>query len=248
MAPRLAAHENAIYLHAGLFERIAALHARRQQLGLDDESLRLLERAHFDFVRAGARLPPETRQRYREITAGLADLSTRFAQNLLADEAGWVLQLKGEDDLAGLPEFVRSAARSAAQQRGLGPDAHVITLSPSLAEPFLTYSARRDLREAVWRARTERGAHAGEHDNRPIAARIIALRQEQAALHGYDSYADYALADRMASDTDAVLELLGKAWEPAKLKADEDRALLTALAQRLGEPTPIAAWDWLYLA
>ncbi|HMA08125.1 MAG TPA: M3 family metallopeptidase, partial [Ramlibacter sp.] len=142
----------------------------------------------------------------------------------------------------------RSAAGSAAQQRGLGPDAYVITLSPSLAEPFLTFSARRDLREAVWRARVERGAHEGESDNRPVAARIVALRQEQAALHGYESYADYALADRMANDTGAVLDLLGQAWEPAKRKADEDRALLTAMARRLGEPTPIAAWDWRYLA
>ncbi len=248
MAPRLAAHENAGYLNQALFERMAALHDRRQDLGLDDESLRLLERVYLDFVLAGARLPADARQRYREITAELADLTTRFAQNLLADEAGWALQLEGEEDLAGLPDFARSAARSAAQQRGLGREALVITLSPSLAEPFLTFSARRDLREAVWRARIERGAHAGEHDNRPIAARIVALRQEQAALHGYESYADYALADRMASDTDAVLDLLGQAWEPAKRKADEDRALLTAMAQRLGGPTPIAAWDWRYLA
>ncbi len=248
MAPRLAAHENAIYLHDGLFERIAALDARRQELGLDDESLRLLERVHLDFVLAGARLPPHSRRRYREMTEQLADLMTRFAQNLLADESRWLLQLEGEADLAGLPDFVRSAARVAAQQRGLGPAAHAITLSPSLAEPFLTFSSRRDLREAVWRARTQRGAHEGEHDNRAIAARIIALRQEQAALHGYDSYADYALADRMASDTAAVLDLLGKAWEPAKAKAADDRALLTAMATRLGEPTPIAAWDWRYLA
>jgi peptidyl-dipeptidase Dcp len=248
MAPRLAAHENAIYLNRALFERIAALHEKRQELDLDDEGLRLLERVYLDFVLAGARLAPEAREHYRAITAEMAQLTTRFAQNLLADEAGWVLQLQGEADLAGLPDFVRSAAHSAAQERGLGPQAHAITLSPSMAEPFLTYSARRDLREAVWRARVERGAHAGEHDNRPIAARIIVLRQQQAKLHGYASYADYALADRMASDAGAVLDLLGKAWEPAKLKADEDRAQLTAMAQRLGEPTPIAAWDWRYLA
>ena len=248
MAPRLAAHENAIYLHAGLFRRIAALHAQRHALGLDDESLRLLERVHLDFVLAGAQLPTQARRRYGEITEELAQLMTRFQQNLLADESRWLLELKGEADLAGLPEFVRSAARSAAQQRGLDPDAHAITLSPSLAEPFLTFSARRDLREAVWRARTERGAHEGEHDNRGIAGRIIALRQEQAALHGYDSYADYALQDRMARDTAAVLDLLGKAWEPAKQKANDDRALLAAMARRLGEPTPIAAWDWRYLA
>jgi peptidyl-dipeptidase Dcp len=100
----------------------------------------------------------------------------------------------------------------------------------------------------VWRARVARGAHEGEQDNRPVASRIVALRQELAALHGYASYADYALADRMARDTGAVLDLLRQAWEPAKAKADEDRALLTGIARSLGEPTPIAAWDWRYLA
>jgi len=248
MAPRLAAHRNAIYMHAALFDRIDTLHSQRDALGLDEEDLSLLERVHFDFVLSGAKLPPESRARYAQITQELAELSTRFAQNLLAEESSWLLPLNGEADLAGLPDSVRSAARGAAQARGLGAQAHAITLSPSLAEPFMTFSSRRDLRETVWRARVARGAHEGEHDNRPVAARIMALRQELAALHAYANYADYALADRMAKDTPAVLDLLRKAWEPAKVKAAEDRELLTATAQRLGEPTPIAAWDWRYLA
>jgi peptidyl-dipeptidase Dcp len=248
MAPRLAAHENAIYLHAGLFARIDALYQRRSELGLDEEDLSLLERFHLDFVLSGAKLPLQARQRYGQITEELAALTTRFGQNLLAEEAGWLLQLHAPNDLAGLPDSLRAAAGAAAQERGVGADAYAMTLSRSLVEPFLTFSSRRDLREAVWRAWAERGAHDGEHDNRPVAARIVALRQELAALHGYANYADYALADRMAPDTAAVLDLLGQAWEPAKAKAAEDRALLTATAQRLGEPTPIAAWDWRYLA
>jgi peptidyl-dipeptidase Dcp len=248
MAPRQAAHGNAIHMHAGLFARIDQLHAGRHALGLDDQALRLLERIHLDFVLAGVKLAHAARQRYGEINQQLAELMTRFGQNLLADEGEYLLQLQGEADLAGLPEFVRSAARSAAQQRGLGPDAYAITLSRSLAEPFMTFSSRRDLREAVWRAWVARGAHDGEHDNRTVAARIVALRQEQAALHGYANYADYALADRMAADTAAVLGLLHKVWEPAKAKAAEDRALLTAMATRLRNPTPIATWDWRYLA
>ena len=248
MAPRLAAHRNAIYMHADLFDRIDRLHAQRDSLGLDGEDLALLERVHLDFVLSGAKLPPPSRSRYAEITQELAQLTTRFAQNVLAQESSWLLRLNGETDLAGLPESVRSAARAAAVDRGLGAGAYAMTLSPSLAEPFLTLSSRRALREKVWRARVERGTHEGEHDNRPIANRIVALRQELAALHGHASYADYALADRMAQDTGAVLGLLRKAWEPAKMKSAEDRAVLTAMAQRLGEPTPIAAWDWRYLA
>jgi peptidyl-dipeptidase Dcp len=248
MAPRLAAHRNAIMLHAGLFGRVDALHEQREQLQLDAEDLRLLERTHLDFVLAGARLTGAARERYAQITKELAQLTTTFAQNLLAEEAQWLLTLAGDADLAGLPESVRSAARNAATERGLGGSAYAITLSPSLAEPFLTFSARRDLRERVWRGRVERGAHAGEQDNRPVAARIVALRQELAGLHGHDNYADYALSDRMAEGTGAVLQLLRQAWEPAKAKAAQDRERLTQMARDLREPTPIAAWDWRYLA
>ena len=152
LAGPLAAHENAIAMHQGLFARIDRLHAQRDTLALDEESLRLLERIHLDFVLAGARLAPAGRERYSEITEQLAELSTQFAQNLLADESGWLLRLEGEADLAGLPESVRSAARGAAAQRGLEAGAHAINLSPSLAEPFLTFSSRRDLRRHRRRA------------------------------------------------------------------------------------------------
>ena len=248
VAPRLAAHESAIYLHAALFARIDRLHAQRDTLALDAQQRRMLERVHLDFVRAGARLGENARLRYGAIMTELASLYTRFAQNLLAEEAGYTLELASDADLAGLPPFVRDAARTAAVSRGLAPGAHAITLSPSLAEPFLSFSARRDLRETVWRARVARGANAGAHDNRPILAQIMALRQEQAALHGCASYADYELQDRMAGQTSAVLDLLHQAWEPAKAQAEVDRQALTEMAQSLGEPTPIAAWDWRYLA
>ena len=248
MAPRLAAHENAIFMHAGLFARIDSLYQQRAGLGLAADQLRLLERVHLDFVRAGARLRDHERVRYGEIMTSLASLCTRFSQNILAEEAAFTLPLNGEADLAGLPKSVRDAARTAAQQRGLGPDASVITLSPSLSEPFLAFSDRRDLREALWRARKGRGANAGTHDNRPVIAQIMALRQEQAALHGFKTYADYELVDRMAGHAAAVLDLLQQAWEPAKAHAEVDRQALTAMAQTLGQPTPIAAWDWRYLA
>ena len=248
MAPKLAQHENTIFMHAGLFARIDALHANRTALGLDAEQLRLLERVHLDFVRAGARLSGQERVRYGQIMGELATLSTRFGQNLLAEESTYTLELKTEADRAGLPDFVLQAAQAAAQQRGLGDGTYAITLSPSLAEPFLTFSSRRDLRETLWRARVARGAHAGDHDNRPVAAQIMALRQEQAALHGYKTYADYELVDRMAGKTSAVLDLLHQAWIPAKAHAEADRKALTDMAHTLGQPTPIAAWDWRYLA
>ncbi len=248
LAPRIAAHENALYMHAGLFQRIDSLYQQRDKLPLTPEQGRLLERMHLDFVRAGAKLDAAQRVRYGAVMQELASLCTQFSQNVLADEASFALELQGEADLAGLPAFLLSSAQSAARQRGWGDQRYAITLSPSLVEPFLTFSARRDLREAVWRARKARGSHAGAHDNRPIAAQIVTLRQEQAALHGYASYADYELVDRMAGQPAAVLDLLRRAWEPAKQKAAHDRADLTSMAQSLGEPIPLAAWDWRYLA
>ena len=246
MAPRLAAHASAVYSDRRLFERIESLHERRTELGLAPEALRVLERYHTDFVRAGARLGTEAQQRHAEIMARLAELMTRFGQNLLADEAAWHLPLQGENDLAGLPESVRAAARQAGLQRGI--DGAVITLSRSLVVPFLTYSERRDLREQAWRAWTSRGEHDGLHDNRPVAGEILALRGELARLHGEPSYAVHVLRDTMARTPAHVSELLEQVWAPACARAAEEREALEALALSRDEPAQIEAWDWRYYA
>ena len=247
LAPQLAAHQNAIYMHRGLFERIAALHARRDELGLTPEQRRLLERFHFDFVRAGALLTDQAQQRYARVTERLAELTTRFGQNVLADEAAFRLELRSEAELAGLPEFVRAAARQAAADRGIA-DAHVITLSRSLIVPFLTFSERRDLREQAWRAWTRRGEHEGAHDNRPVAREILALRSEQARAHGYACYADYALADTMAGTRDAVGRLLDQVWTRAVGRVEQEREALRSLQLSRGESHTIEAWDWRWYA
>jgi len=245
MAGRLADHHSAISLHPGFFERLNLVYQARQELELNEEQRRLLERLHLDFVRAGAMLQGQARERYAVITSRLAQLTTQFSQNILADEAEYRLVLKDADDLAGLPEFVLSAARSAAVERDL--EGHVITLSRSLITPFLTYSKRRDLRQAIWSARVARGTHP-ERDNRPVAREILALRVEQAALLGYKNFADYALADRMAGQPAAVYALLEQVWEPAKQSLAAERVALVEVARELGEPEAIEGWDWLYLA
>lgn len=247
VAVPLAAHGSAIYMNAQLFKRVDALHAEGDKLGLSAEQRRLVERIHLDFVRAGAKLAPDDQKRYAGVVQRLAELHTRFGQNVLADEASFRLVLRDERDLAGLPDFVRAAARQAAAERGL-PDAHVITLSRSHIVPFLTFSQRRDLREQAWRAWVSRGEHEGEHDNRPIAREILTLRHEQARLHGHACYADYVLADTMAGTRSAVNDLLNKVWAPAAERAAEEQRDLVALAAAFGEPTQIEAWDWRYLA
>jgi peptidyl-dipeptidase Dcp len=247
LAPRLAAHHNTIHSNAALFGRIDALHEQRGALDLSAEQRRVLERVHFDFVRAGARLAPATQARYGEIMQRLAELTTRFGQNVLADESNYRLVLRDEADLAGLPGFVRASARQAAHERGIDA-AGVITLSRSHIVPFLTFSDRRDLREQAWRAWTTRGEHDGEHDNRPVARAILALRHEQARLHGYACYADYVLADTMAGSRAAVDQLLQQVWGPARARAAQERDALQGLVASRGESLDIEAWDWRYYA
>jgi peptidyl-dipeptidase Dcp len=246
LAPRLAAHRSDILLDARLFARIDGLHARRDALGLDAEQLQLLKRMHLDFVMAGARLDPAARERIAQIVREHAELTTRFSQNVLHDESTQCLWLRAEADLAGLPDFLREAARSAAQERGQ-PDAWAITLSRSMVVPFLTFSTRRDLREQAYTLWKARGEGSGERDNRPIARRILALRHEQAKLHGYRSFAHFALVDRMAGTPEAVRDLLMRVWVPARCRAETERAELLALAVADGL-TQIAPWDWRFYA
>ena len=245
-APKLAAHRATIALDPDLFARIAALYRQRETLGLAPDQLRLLERYHARFVRAGALLGAAEKARMAEIQTRMASLHTHFGQNVLFDEDEWRLVLD-ESDLAGVPDFAREAAAAAAKERGLDGK-YVITLSRSSVEPFLTFSARRDLRETAYRAWIERGEHQGEHDNAPLIAELLALRQEQARLLGYDSYAAYRLDDTMAKTPDAAEHLLEQVWAPAKERAAAERGELAAAAEADGLNEPIAPWDWRYYA
>jgi peptidyl-dipeptidase Dcp len=247
MAPRLAKHQSAILLNRRLFLRIADLYARRAELGLDAEALRLLERTYKGFVRAGAKLDAKARRRIAEINTELATLATRFTQNVLADEQAWHLILDGERDLAGLPESVRAAAAQAARELGQ-PGKHAITLARSSVEPFLQFSARRDLREEAWRAWIRRGELGGKTDNRAIVVQMMALRAELARLLGFDTFAAYALDDTMARTPAEVRKLLDKVWPAALRRVRAERDALQARARADGENFKIAAWDWRYYA
>src|SRR5262249_18022545 len=229
-----------------LFARVDAIYQQRDSLGLATDQTRLLERMHLRFVRGGALLGPAEKERMAAITQRLATLHTLFGQNVLHDEDAWHLDLD-EGDLDGLPEFARSAAAEAARERGLDGK-YTITLARASVEPFLTFSARRDLREAAYRAWTARGEHPGERDNAPLIREIMAVRAEQAELLGYPNYAAYRLDDTMAQTPEAAAGLLHQVWEPAKTKAAAERAELTDAARTDGLNEPIAPWDWRYYA
>jgi peptidyl-dipeptidase Dcp len=161
MAPRFAAHETKILLDKRLFKRIDDLYQRRSALKLGPEDLRVLERHHLEFVRAGARLTSSAKARVKEINARLATLVTEFMQNVLKDEQSWQLFLDGENDLAGLPETFRESAKRAAADAGQ-PGKALITLARSSVEGFLTYASRRDLREKAFNAWIARGICAAD--------------------------------------------------------------------------------------
>jgi peptidyl-dipeptidase Dcp len=241
IAPKLARHNMEMALDPGIWRRVDALFARRADLTLDPDQDRLLDRTHRSLIRCGAALDEVSRARLTEISTQLATLHTSFAQNVLADENDWQMVL-GEGDLDGLPGFLVAAAKEAARERKV--EGHVITLSRSSVEPFLVFSARRDLREKAWRAWVARGALHPDRDNAALVREILALRAERARLLGHADHAEFRLADTMAKHPDAAEALLRAAWEPAKKRAAAERAELEALARAEGHNGAVEAWGW----
>ena len=247
LAPRFAKHSMRIYQDATLFARVDALFKKRKKLKLSEEQERVLERYHRAFVKSGAGLEPKAKKRMAAIAQRMSVLGTRFSQNLLADEQAFVMVLEGESDLAGLPEAVRAAAAQTAKDHG-HPGKHAITLARSSVEPFLQYSARRDLREKAFKAWTMRGANGGKTDNRKIVAEILGLRAERARLLGFKTAANSALEFSMAKTPAAVRKLLMEVWSPARARAGEERDQLQEAVRAEGGNFKLAAWDWRYYA
>ncbi|RIY00985.1 M3 family peptidase [Aureimonas flava] len=245
VSPALSRHGSRISLDAALFARIDALFERRAEAGLGAEEMRLLERTHAGFVRSGARLAGDDRQRFADINARLAELGTGFSQNVLADESAYARPV-AETDLAGLPAFLVSAMADAAAERGL--TGHVVTLSRSIVVPFLTYCPDRGLREEVFGAWTRRGEREGATDNRPVLAEILRLRAEKARLLGFPSFAAYKLDDTMAGTPETVEALLRRVWDKARERAEADARTLATLAASGGDNAPLGAADWRFHA
>jgi peptidyl-dipeptidase Dcp len=243
ISPKLAAHSAAMFLNAALFERINKLHQERTKLGLDAESIRLIERYHLDFVRAGANLKDKDRQTFAHYSEKLASCFTQFSQNVLADEAAFCMVLTEADQLKGLPDFVKSAAKQLAKERGLQQhNAHAFTLSRSSITPFMTFSERRDLRQSMWGAWCKRGENPGAHNNETVMKEILKIRLAQARLLGYKNFSEYALADTMAGSAANARDLLMRVWTPARSRAIQERKDLMTLSGL----SDLAAWDWHY--
>jgi peptidyl-dipeptidase Dcp len=246
VAPELAAHRDAILLDGRLFARIEALQARRDELELDAEQERLLERYHRDFVRAGAGLDDDAQARLREINGELSGLSAEFKTKLLADTNDLALHVTDEAELAGLSSDEVAAARAAAADRGL--QGWLLTLVLPTAQPALAALRRRDVRERLHRASTSRGLRRNVHDTRTTLVRIATLRAERAALLGFADHAAYVVADQTAGTSEAVTSMLGALVGPAVENAHAEAAELEELVEADGQPAPLKPWDWAYYA
>ncbi|MDQ3206263.1 MAG: M3 family metallopeptidase [Pseudomonadota bacterium] len=251
-APKLSAHGDAIALNPELFARVKKLYDSRTTLGLDAESVRLIERYNTDFVRAGANLSEEDKTRLREINSELAALGTQFSQNVLAEvnESAVVVDSVGE--LAGLSEEAIAAAAEDAKERGM-EGKHVLALQNTTGQPPNTYLENRALRERLHKASIARGSRGGEYDNTGIVADVIRLRAERAKMMGYDSHAEYVLEDETAKSPEAVNAMLAQLAPAAVANARREGEALQAMIDKeqaaKGEPSfQLEPWDWAYYA
>ncbi len=247
MAPKLSAHGDAILQNAKLFARIEAVYEGRESAGLTPEQQRLAWKGWNRFVRAGARLSPAAKTRVAEINGELAQAFNAFNQNLLADETDYVLYLKTEAELGGLPQDVRDAAAAAAETRGR-PGEYAILNTRSSMDPFLTYSDRRDLREKVWRTYYSRGDNGDAHDNNGLIQKILKLRVERANLLGYPTHAHWRLEAAMAKTPEAAMDLLMRVWPAAIARVGEEVAEMQAIADAEKGGVKIEPWDYRYYA
>ncbi len=243
LAPKLAAHRDAIKLDAKLFRRIDALHGRRDRLGLDAESGRLLERYHTDFVRAGAKLSAADKEQLKAYNAELAALGTAYSQNLLKETLASSLVVDSREELAGLPENAVAGAAEAARARGLDGK-YLLPLMNTTGQPPQAMLSNRALRQRLHEASVARGNHNGEFDNRAVVLRLAQLRAERARLLGYPSHAAYVLEDETARTTEAVNRLLARLAPPAVANARREAAAIQGVIDAEQGGFQVAAHDW----
>ncbi|MBT9471014.1 MAG: M3 family metallopeptidase [Pseudomonadota bacterium] len=245
MSPKLSAHSDETLQNAKLFKRIEAVYNDRAKL--TPEQQRLTWVYWNRFVRAGAKLSTADKARVAQINQELAGLFTNFSQNLLADETDYVLYLRTESELAGLPDDVRAAAATAAEERGRKGE-HAFLNTRSSMDPFLTYSSRRDLREKVWRTYYSRGDNGDAKDNNANIKKILKLRYERARLLGFPTHAHWRLDNAMAKTPDAAMELMLRVWPSAVARVKEEVAEMQAIADKEKSGVKIEPWDYRFYA
>ena len=246
LVPEISAYSSKITQNTALFERIKAVYESDAMQSMTPQQQRLVELTYQSFAHNGAALDETSKQRYAEINAELAKLTTQFANNVLHDEESYVTYLT-DKQLGGLSDSFIAAAKSAAQARGQ-ENAYAVTNTRSSMDPFLTYSTERELREQVWNNYYNRGDNGDEYDNNEIIKQILALRQERVALLGYDNFAEWRLETRMAKHPDNAMELMNAVWPAAIARVAQEVADMQAVADAENAGITIAPWDYRFYA
>jgi len=244
LAPELSEFSSKISQNKALFDRVAAVYAQREQLNA--EQRRVVELSYQDFVLSGVQLDETKQKRYADINKQLAELRTKFANNVLHDEEGYVTFFDDEQ-LAGLPDSYIKSAAAAADARGES-GRYAVTNTRSSMDPFLRYADDRKLRELVWNNYYSRGDNGDEYDNNNIIVDILTLRNERSKLLGYNNFAQWQLANRMAKTPDRAMDLMMKVWPAAISRVAEEVADMQALADQRGDNITIEPWDYRYYA
>ena len=245
--PLLSKHGDAISMNPKLFERIDYVYQHRNEMDLDDQQIRVVEKYHQDFIRSGAGLPKDKQEELSQINEQLSTLSLQYGNNLLKENANYKLVIDNEADLAGLPQTSIDAAAEQAKTEGM-EGKWVFTLSKPSLIPFLQFADNRDLREKMYKAYYNRGDNNNEFDNKKLINEMVNLRLKKAQLFGFDNYADYVLDVNMAKDSKTVDKFLIDIFNPAQVLAKKELAEMQAIADKEGANIKLEGWDWWYYA
>jgi peptidyl-dipeptidase Dcp len=247
ITPVLSKHRDDINLNEQLFLRVKEVYGQKDKLTLTTEQAKLLDDTYKEFMRGGANLAADKKDRFRKINEELSMLSLKFDENVLKETNAFKMVVENKEDLAGLPNAVIDAAAELAKKSNLGGKWMFTVQKPSMI-PFLQYANNRSLREKLYRGYTSRGDHNNEFDNKTILSKIAALRLERANLLGYKTHADFVLEQSMAKNPAAVYELVRKLWEPALKVATKERNDMQAMINKEGGTFRLESWDWWYYA
>jgi len=247
VSPLLSKHNDDFNLNPALFARVKTLYDNKENLNLTGEQNLLLEDYYKDFVRGGANLSDEDKDKMRKINAELSLLSVQFGENVLNEDNSFELILDKEEDLVGLQDNIKNAAAEAAAEKGYEGKWLFTPHKPSWI-PFLTFSERRDLREKLYGGYINRGDNNDKNDNKEIIGKMVNLRIRKAKLLGYETHAHFVLEERMAKTPENVYKLLNKIWPPALEMAKKERDMMQAMIDAEGNKFKLAASDWWYYA
>ena len=244
VSPMLTEYSMYVSLNNDLFQRVKAVYEKKDELGLDKDQLKLLENNYKSFVRGGANLSDEDKSLYSKWSEELSLATLQFSKNVLAATNAYTLHVTDSLDLAGLPDYVKTMAAETAKEKGL--EGWAFTLQYPSFSPFMKYSTNRELRRQLWTAYNSR-AIGGENDNTEIVKQIVDLRIKIANILGYETYADYALEERMAKSKTTVNDFIKSLLEPSMKYAKKDVADVLAYAKKNGfEGKELMPWDFSY--